>query len=66
MPPPKPLTDKEKTIMRVLGAVGILVLCVGIYVSTTDANTFVIGALLGGGASMVTMALMQLYYRPDR
>jgi hypothetical protein len=67
MPPPKPLTEKEKRILRGMGIAGAVVLCLGIYiVATTNASTWMIGALLGGGASMVTASLMQLYYRPDR
>jgi hypothetical protein len=67
MPTPKPLTPAQKRIFQVFLVIGIFVLGIGLYLSSSDdSGSIIVGAALGGGASMIAVSLMQLFYRPDR
>jgi hypothetical protein len=66
MAKPPPLTPGQKKGFRIFLIVGLVVLGIGTYLSSTDVAGFIVGGTLGGGAAMTTMALIQLFYRPDR
>jgi hypothetical protein len=66
MAKPPPLTPDQKQAFRIVLVVGIVVLGFGTYLSSTDVADFVVGGTIGGGAAMITIALIQLFHRPDR
>ncbi|MGH7769918.1 MAG: hypothetical protein ACREQP_20915 [Candidatus Binatia bacterium] len=66
MPEPKPLTEAQRRIFIGMLVLGIVVIVIGIILSSSNVAGVIVGGVLGMGGALLGMSLIQLFHRPDR